>query len=773
MSYEKLHKAASYLAGQCDGAIEQDGVGYNGTDTKFGHRIAAMAVTEWNEDIALTAGGILCKYAKQLEYGGIDIKAVIKEECPDLDGHVTNGSIREISRDAHTQAWKAEHARKNAPYIDIVGNWVMVYSSYEIRTDLKSAGFMFQKVRYGSKSWDAELNGTSAHTILGLGISLSDEQKIQLEAFPAEEYTAPEDKINITKEDKHLLLDVAYGVIPIAVIRAIPGRRWDGARKVNHISASPYIYRLMEEYNLTISPEARELIENTRAEYDKAQKEAEATTAASRATETDMIVALREHLRTYQQAGAAYAISREPGQGTLLGDEPGLGKTRQALSALETKQAYPALIVCPPKLTSVWRDEIRALLPNRTAYVYQGRNPGVTLPDADIHIVGYSVVESYIPYLPELGALVCDESHYIKNPKASRTSAILNITGHATRKGKYGNPEPIPGKMAPDALIMLLTGTPTVNRPNELVQQLIVLNVLSTTPKAANGVGWFLYRYCAKRDANGQIVKNFGHADFNGANHTDELHNWLRSTCMVARRKEDVLTELPPKIRAPQFMSLTPDAMRTYERLRKEGAEKAAESSAEALVYLNSLRAAIGTAIIQDGISWANDFLECGKSLIVFAVHKDTQKGLIEGLKESGHRVGQILGGESIDRIDEAKRAFQAGETNVIVCSFSSAREGNTLTAASDVLFVENGWNAETQNQAEDRAHRFGQPESCTMWYLIAQETISEWMYELVEAKRIITNMVNRGIKAEDEEEGIIVQLLDKLGVAHSWSKQA
>lgn len=772
MSYEKLHQAASYLAGMCDGAIEQDGVGYNGTDTKFGHRVAGMPVTEWNEDIALTTGDVLRKYAKQLEYGGFDIKVIIKEECPDLDDHVTNGSIREISRDAHTQAWKADHARKNAPYITIEGNLVKVWKSYDIKDQLKPNGFEFGKRE--TKTWDAPLNGTSAHTILGLPeIRLDDAQRSQLEAFPAEEYIAPvkpENKINITKEGDHLILDTPFGMVPLAVTKAIPGRRWDGARRVNHISASPYIYTLMEEYGLTISDEAREFIENNREEYDRAQKEAEAVTAESRATDTDMVVAFSDYLRNYQQAGTAYAVRHGK---ALIGDEPGLGKTCQALSALETKLAYPALIVCPPKLTSVWRDEIKKLMPNRKAYVYQGRNPGVKLPDADIHIVGYSVVESYIPYLPKLAAIVCDESHYIKNAKASRTAAILEITGHATEKDKYDNVVPIPGKMLPDALVLLLTGTPTVNRPSELVQQLIVLDALSTTPKAANGVGWFLYRYCAKRDENGQLVQFKGHTNFNGATHTEELHNWLRSTVMVARTKEQVLTELPPKIRAPQFMCLTAESMRTYTRLQREGAEKAAESNAKALVYLNSLRSAIGTAIIQDGIEWANDFLECGKSLIVFAVHKDTQKGLIEGLREAGHRVGQILGGESVEKIDEAKRAFQAKETNVIVCSFSSAREGNTLTAASDVLFVENGWNAETQNQAEDRAHRFGQLESCTMWYLIAQETISEWMYELVEAKRKVTNMVNRGIKAEDEEDGIIRQLLERLGVTPKWGKSS
>lgn len=767
MQYEMLHKAASYLASQCDGAIVRDGIGYNGTDTKFGHRIAAMDVTEWNEDIALTAADVLRKYAEQLEYVGIDIKAIIGEETPDLDDHVTNGSIREISRDAHTQAWQAEHARKNAPYITIEGNLVKVWNSYSIKDQLKPNGFVFG--RNGTKTWDAPLNGTSAHTILGLGeIVLSDEQTAQLQAFPAEEYVTPvkpENKVNITREDDHLILDTEWGVVPLSVTKAIPGRRWDGARKINHISASPYIYLLADEYNLTISDEARELIENTRESYDKAQKEKEALTAESRATDTDMQVALSEYLRNYQQAGAAYAIKHGS---SINGDDPGLGKTRQALAAIETKQAFPALIICPPKLTSVWRDEIKAIMPHRRAYVYQGRNPGASMPEADIHIIGYTVVASYIPYLPKLAGLVCDESHYIKNAKADRAGAVMRITGHAAEKDKYGNIIPIPGNMGPDPLVILLSGTPAVNRPRELVQQLIAIDALSTTPKAVNGAGWFLWRYCLKLDEFGKPVQFRGHYNYNGAQNTEELHNWLR-THMVARTKDQVLPELPPKIRAPQFITLSPESMRTYDRLKQQGAEKAAESSAEALVYLNSLRAAIGTAITQDGIDWANDFLECGKSLIIFATHVDTQKGLIEGLREAGHKVGHLLGGESTDAIDEAKRAFQAKETNVIVLSFDAHREGHTLTAASDVLFVESGWNAATQDQAEDRAHRFGQANSVTAWYLIAQDTIAEWMYELVEEKRKITDMVNKGIKAEDQEEGIIAELLSRLGVKPAW----
>ena len=768
--YAGLHKAASVLAGQCDGARAQDGVGYNGTDTKFGHRIAETPVIEWSEYIAVTAADVLRKYAGQLEMAGIDIRQVIADEAPELDDHEANGVLKDISEAGHREAYEKEYQRKHAPYMEISGNLLKVWNSYPIRQQLASNGFIFG--RNGTKTWDSPINGTAAATILGLPeIRLNDAQRLTLSQIPADAPKLGQEQpsgynIDVAEyASPKLVLITEFGQIPLPVTRALPGRHWDGKRKANHVNPHIGLYKLAEEYGLTISGEAREIIESRREQDEADEKARMAVLADSYATETDMTVALQDYLRAYQAAGAAYAVTHG---NTLLADEMGLGKTAQALSAIETTGAYPALIVCPANLRFNWLREINALLPHRRAVVHEGRNPGFLLK-ADIHIVSYSIVASYAGILPELGGLIADESHFIKNPKADRTIALQTILGHMTKEVQNANGStgrvPIPGKMRADAQVLLLTGTPILNRPVELVEQLIALGALKRDGRGEGTVSWFKWTFCRKVDASGNTVQNFGHTDYSGRG-TDadaaRLHNWLRATCMVRRNKKEVLKDLPDKVRSTQFISLDTRAKETYERMAREGAELAAQSSAEAIVYLNKLRAAIGTSKIEMALEWADDFLSTGKQLIMYAIHKDVQRGLIDGLQAKGYEVVHILGAAGGAATEEAKRAFQAHEADVIVLSLAAASTGHTLTAASDVFFTEIGWNPGTHSQGEDRAHRIGQKDSVTAWYFTAMDTIDQWMSELVQAKAIVVDAVNDGKTGDDDEQDIFAQVLEK-----------
>lgn len=753
--YEVLHRAVSEIAARCDGAVSQDGVGFNGQDTKFGRRVSAMPVDTWNDTVAAEVARILPTYHNQLESYGIDyneLKSVISTFDDNL---YSRHDARDIAR-------QAEYAAKHAPYIAFDGNIVQVFNSYPIKDELKRNGFRFDPRLLRNKAWESPLNGQAASTIIALGIKVTDEQKAILDAqeiIPTEPGQLPEARPNIeicSLHPDHLQLETEWGQIPLAIIRAIPGRKWDGSRKVNCISPHIGLYALAEEFKLTISGKARELIESYREAQEAEQAVKKMAMAESFATDTDKSVAIQDNLYPFQRAGSAYAIDHG---NTLIGDEMGLGKTRQALSVLETKNAYPALIVCPPKLTLNWLREIHALLPHRTVSVYQGKRNGGWLPESDIHVMGYSVVDTYADALPELSGMVLDESHYVKNEKAGRTRAILEISGHGFIEEKINGKKvrhPLPGRMSPNPTILELTGTSVLNRPIELVQQLIVLGRLNVFGNGEGSVKWFKNRFC------GPEWNGWG-TTYNGATNLEELHMWLRQTCYVRREKKDVLKELPAKTRAPQFIDLDDRSRRLYMKLAEEGAEKAAESRAEALVYMNALRHAVGTAKTDTAVEWADDFLDStDKSLIIFANHRDVQKGIIDGLREKGYEVLTILGGANNTATEEAKRAFQAKEARVIVLSLMGAKEGHTLTAASDVLLVEQGWNPGTQDQAEDRAHRIGQDYPVTAWYIIAQDTIDEWLYEIVQNKRSIVNMVNRGMTDIEVEESVFNEVLEK-----------
>ena len=764
--YKHLYDAMAALSARCDGAVTQDGIGFNGQDTKFGKRVVEMGLDSWDSDIAAEVSRILPTYRIQLESYGFDMKEVSKSYVE------AEADVRHEARD---KARKAEYERKNQPYVSINHLNVMhVHNSYPIKDDLKRNGFRYDA---NSKTWFSPLNGQSVTTVLGLGITLTPEQEAILNTIPAEDLKVPEPKqfvhIDVCPvHSDHLMLKTEFfGQIPLQVTRAIPGRKWDGQYKGDHITAHIGLLKLAEEFKLTISDKALEMIEIGREQQEAEQAAKDALVADSKATETDVDVAFGDIMRGYQRAGTAYMITRRNDQGqiaALNADDMGLGKTWQALSAIETLQAYPAVVVCPANLTLNWYKELARLLPHRKTVVYHGNCNGRYLSQrAEIHIFSYNIIGSWAKSMESgsIAGLICDESHNIKNPKAQRTHAILEISGHFFREEKKDGKvfrTPIPGKVRDGAPVFMLTGTPILNRPIELVQPLIAMGYLKTGIKGEGSVSWFLWKFCRKTDEYGNVVQYMGHTNYNGAQNTEELHLWLRSHCMVQRSKDQVLSELPAKIRSPQFIELTPGAMQKYLKLAQEGAEKAAESRAEALVYLNALRAAVGAAKTEMAVEWANDFLETGKSLVVFADHIPVQKGIIQGLKDAGHNVVTILGGQSTTATEDAKAKFQAKEANVIVCSLMAANMGHTLTAASDVLMVQQGWNSGIQDQAEDRCHRIGQEDSVTAWYMIAQNTIDEWLYELVEAKRKVANMVNRGISADQDNESIFNEVLER-----------
>jgi SWI/SNF-related matrix-associated actin-dependent regulator of chromatin subfamily A-like protein 1 len=719
--YSGLHAAVSAIAARCDGAIDQDGIGFDGTDTKFGRRVAAMPVELWDEAIAIEVSRILPKYRTQLASYGIDLS--------DVD--LVHGEDRR--HEARQSARTAEKRAQEQPYIEIGSDGtVRVFRSLYIKDVLKAAKFRFDG---GLCCWQARLTPTAAEAILGLPeIQLTDSQRAALTVTADQPVPV---KYDVDVLAGRLALDVDFGRLPLETIRSLPGRKWDGAVRVNWVDAHPALL----EHGLTISPAALRLIEASRVAVTEAQAREADLMASSRATESGATVAIADQLYPFQRAGVAYALRARR---ALIGDEMGLGKTRQALSALETETAYPAVIVCPASLKGNWAREINALLPHRTVDVRSGRKASSKQITADILILNYDILAAHVPTLPAPAALVIDESHYVKEGKAQRTKAVRKLAGQVPASG----------------LVLFLTGTPVVNRPKELVQQLLALGHLTEEKGHANSTGKFLFRYC------GPVNNGWGWT-FNGATNTEELNTWLRKTCMVRREKAQVLTELPAKVRAPQFTELTPAAYRAYRELEDQAADYAACTAAEALVFLTKVREAVGLAKIEQAVDWAENFLTTGKSLVIFAHHKAVQTALIDRLRAAGHDVTHILGGQPVAEIEAHKARFQAGESRVLVASLSAAREGHTLTAASDVLFVELGWTPGGHSQAEDRCHRIGQTDSVTAWYLLAEDTVDTDTYDLIENKRTVVRAVIDGTE-ETTQTAIAAELLARLLARHA-----
>ncbi|HZH23825.1 MAG TPA: DEAD/DEAH box helicase, partial [Solirubrobacteraceae bacterium] len=397
------------------------------------------------------------------------------------------------------------------------------------------------------------------------------------------------------------------------------------------------------------------------------------------------------------------------------------------------------IVVCPASLKLNWEREAGKWLPERSVVLLSGTAPA--FERADITILNYEIVHAHAARLAlrQPKALVLDESHYVKNPRAKRTQAVPRLAE----------------SLAPDALRLALTGTPVMNHAEELIAQLRIIGRLEDFGSGA--------RFSRR---------------FQGIGAEERIHWHLRKSCFVRRSKADVLPQLPAKRQVAVPVAL--DNEREY-RLAEEDviawlreqpldlseleSKVAAALRAERLAQLNALRRLASRGKGNAAMAWIEDFLASDEPLVVFAGHREIQDRLVERFPDALH----LLGRDSITAREAAVQAFQAGESQLLVGATRVAGQGITLTRASNVAFLDLEWTPAMHDQAEDRCHRIGQHDAVTAWYLLAAQTLDETMLELIERKRKVVDAVTDGRAQADEAivEGVIRSLRGSRPVRH------
>lgn len=455
-------------------------------------------------------------------------------------------------------------------------------------------------------------------------------------------------------------------------------------------------------------------------------------------------------LRPFQREGVK-RIERRGGR-VLLADEQGLGKTIQVCRWLRWRKrmALPALIVCPSGLKYNWEAEFKRWFPKATVSIWEGWDSDTS---TDISIINYDLLARYAQWsggkrkriIDVIGALnefkyrtiVFDEGHYIKTPSRIRTKAALQLA----KRADY---------------VLVLTGTPITSKPLEVFSQ-----VKAIDPTLFPKYRLFIKEFCKMKKTR------FG-LKFEAAKNTAELHERLKPV-MIRRLKKDVLRELPPKIRTviPIALSNQLEYARADCKFR-EFAKKIHTNERlppriimEGMAQIEKLKQLALKGKIQSVYNWVDDFLESGKKLVLFAWHIEVVDLLYKRYEKTAVRV---YGSTSTRDKQSAVLRFQKDKsTRLFVANIQSGGTGHTLTAASDVAFVELAWTPAEHDQGEDRCHRITQRDSVTAWYLLARGTIEERIAAKLDVKRRMIASIVDGAP-DVSKNNLIVELLREAG---------
>ena len=538
--------------------------------------------------------------------------------------------------------------------------------------------------------------------------------------------------MNIELKGDNFELSFKYKTSIIDRVRQIPGRRFDGAKKVwivptrSRVELERMIYQIQQ-------------FENINWVNGTEKKEEDIAYDIPELPDLTVPHNLKIQPYPYQLKGIARGLELKR---FMNCDEPGLGKTLQSIATINLADAFPCLVICPSSLKINWLREWEKFTDKKAMILTDKvRDTWTFFFQTGMHqvfIVNYESLKKYfvqrikkaegwtlrdVEFRNSINlfkSVIIDESHRCKSASTQQAKFCKGIC-----TGKEW--------------VIELTGTPVVNRPKDLIPQLAILNRMDDF----GGYKPFVNRYCSgQREASNLKELNFN----------------LWKYCMFRREKSLVLTDLPDKIRQvntceitnrKEYMDAERDLIMYLQKYKDADDEKIEKAlRGEVMVRINILRQISARGKVRDVIEFVKDFRENGKKIILFcSLHE-----VVDQLKRYFPTAVSVTGRDSQDEKQRAVDAFQNNpKADIIICSIKAAGVGLTLTASSNVAFVEFPWTYADCCQCEDRAHRIGQKDSVTCYYFLGRRTIDEKVYRIIQEKKNIANAVT-GSTADIEE---------------------
>lgn len=426
--------------------------------------------------------------------------------------------------------------------------------------------------------------------------------------------------------------------------------------------------------------------------------------------------ALRCTLRQYQRFGVQYIVCQE---NVLLGDEMGLGKTIQAIGAMAALSAAGGthfMVVCPASVLINWCREIEKHSTLQVTKIHGGDEEACYnwRIHGGVAVTTYESISRFtVPEKFRISMLIADEAHYVKNPSAIRTKALLSLRKRAER-------------------VLFMTGTPLENRVDEMC---------------------FLVN-CLQPD----IAKQLEGMKFLSA--APQFRQTL-APVYLRRTREDVLQELPELVEKEDWCPL------------EDREKKAYRQAVFARNFMEMRQVSWQVEEPEKNSSKAKRLLEIcqlakeeNRKIIVFSFFLHTLQ-TVAGLL--GDRCMEVITGavpparrqEILDEFDRAESGA------VLVCQIQAGGTGLNIQAASVVVFCEPQWKPSIENQAISRAYRMGQVRSVLVRRLLCEDCVDEQMVELLKQKQaLFDQFADESVIGEESLQGegqqVITHLIDE-----------
>lgn len=429
-------------------------------------------------------------------------------------------------------------------------------------------------------------------------------------------------------------------------------------------------------------------------------------------------------LRSYQLEGVRWlATMRINHHGCLLADEMGLGKTLQVLSHLYAlgKTDMPHLVIAPTSLLYNWQSEIKKFIPSWENRIgVQLHMPNKT---KQLLIVSYDILRLNIDKYKQIeyDTIIIDEAQIIKNRETQKYKAIkaLKSLHH-----------------------IILTGTPIENSIDDIWSHFMILMPEIKT----------LYTSLNKR-CQSKTDKSFL-----------ELSRKFLKPFILRRTKQEVLKDLPKLIEKTVYVEMSSAERHLYDNVHKmvlmalsNGVSGRIESIAlEGLLRLRQVCVSpallphslykISNNSVSSKLLMAMDYIETfrgkGEKVLVFSQFVGALEEMEKILAIRGFYYEKIYG-DTRDRVTPIERFQKSKDISVFLISLKAGGVGLNLTAASNVILLDDWWNPAVEDQAFARAHRIGQNQNVMVFRFICKNTIEEKVLQLQDKKRETIDLFN------------------------------